>query len=91
MQKIEGEAAEKIWDKIKKENAENADLLLSIKKSEAVKNGKEIFDYLKLQQLVDTSRWSISRLESMYYLEHPSFMTMQDLADSLEESWRWRD
>jgi hypothetical protein len=88
---LEGKAAWDFFHKLQQQETEQISIKLAEAKLKAVQIGKKPFEYDQLSQLVDTSRWSIDRLESMYYLEHPSFMTMQDLADSLEESWRWRD
>ena len=66
-------------------------------RSDAQARGKEPFDLEKLEQLCDTSSEGRldpvderqARFEYLYYVQHPSFMTLQELAELISRLSRW--
>jgi len=59
-------------------------------RAEAVALGKEPFDLAKLEKLVDPGRMVASKkrqseYEYAYYVRHPKFTTLQELADLIRE------
>jgi len=97
MTKVEGDEAwefhHRICEQHERENAE----ALARAREEAVARGKEPFDLDKLEQLADTSREGVmdpreerqKYFEDMYYVGHPDFMTLEDLAKHIYEISRW--
>lgn len=78
-----------IWEQIKRENREKAEAALAQRKAEAAARGKEPFDLEKLETMADTStegrkdpiEQRRAYYEYKYYVEHPEYMTLRELAD----------
>jgi hypothetical protein len=93
MTKPEGKAAHEILEREGRRQAE----MLARAKEEAQRRGREAFDLGKLERLCDTSRDGVldpvedrtEHFEYLYYVLHPEFMTMEELARHIEQSSRW--
>lgn len=63
---------------------------IAVAKAEAAARGKEPFDLAKLETLVDPGRMGAPdqrqrEYEYVYYVRHPKFTTLQELADLIRE------
>lgn len=84
---------EEIWARNAKERAER----LERAKADAAARGKEPFDLARLETMADTSSEGRmdpeenrrARFEEMYYVNHPSILTIEDFARKVEELNKW--
>ena len=94
---LTGKDASDFVDKLFAQHDEEKRRSLQQARLEGQTRGKEPFDLEKLEQLCDTSSAGRvdpvdqrqERFEHMYYIQHPSFMTLQDLADLITRLSRW--
>jgi hypothetical protein len=94
---LTGNDASEFVDKLFAQHDEEKRRSLAEAKAEAQSRGKEPFDLDKLEQLCDTSSEGRvdpvdqrrERFERMYYVENPSFMTLQELADLITRLSQW--
>ena len=97
MAQLIGKEALEFHDEIGRRNATLRAELLAKGKAEAVERGKEPFDLEKLETMCDTSSEGrvdpvesrFARHEQMYYVEHPEFMTLAELADLVTLLSKW--
>jgi|GEM_PF-3101656 len=88
---LEGQDALDYLNALERESTQIKAENLQLAKREATQAGKETFDHGALRGLVDTSRWSESELEYMYYVDHRQLKTLRAFADLLKQLWFWRD
>ncbi len=87
---LTGKDAEKFADDTRRKHEQIARERLERAKADAMSRGKEPFDFTKLATLVDPGRMIGGEerertYEYMYYVEHPKFSTLQELADLIKE------
>mgnify|MGYP000376667568 CR=1 FL=1 len=94
---ITGKDAMDLFESIKQRDNQNEAELLDRKKADAAARGKEPFDLAKLASLADTSdqgslhttQEQQARWERVYYVSLPDAMTIEELADYVNELGRW--
>jgi hypothetical protein len=97
MTKLTGEEAKAFSDAIDARNKKLRAEALAREKAAAVERGKEPFDLQKLETMCDTSTEGrldpedvrLARYEFMYYVQHPEFMTLKELADLVTHLSQW--
>ncbi|MBV8758097.1 MAG: hypothetical protein JO257_12500 [Deltaproteobacteria bacterium] len=87
---LTGKDAEDFANATRRKHEQAAKERLEAAKTEAKNRGKEPFDLKKLETLVDPGRMigATERertYEYMYYVEHPKFSSLQELADLIME------
>jgi hypothetical protein len=94
---LRGNEAIEFHERLRAEELRRRADSLARAKQDAVVRGREPFDLTKLEQLCDTSRDGVvdppevraAHFEYMYYVHHPEFTTMEDLAQHVERISRW--
>ncbi len=89
MAELSGKAAEDLLDEILRKNERQRAESLALAKEDAARRGKEPFDLAKLETMCDTSRDGVMdpvgvrqrRFETLYYVEHPEYTTLAELAE----------
>jgi hypothetical protein len=87
---LTGKDAEDFANDVRRKHEQAARERLERAKAEAQARGKEPFDLKKLEALVDPGRMIGAdererTYEHMYYVEHPKFTVLQELADLIRE------
>jgi hypothetical protein len=96
---LEGDAARKFTESLRQEQEIQAAEMLAQRKSEALENAKEPFDYGKLILLVDTSTYASGatledrkrNLEYSYYVEKVSLKSIEEFADYISKINEWAE
>lgn len=98
MAKLTGDDAHAFVEELERKNAEHRQVARDEAKREAVVRGKEPFSYDKLrsiaqvmyeltQNMSDADR--ASYFEELYYVSYPSMMSLEELAEHVNEVSRW--
>jgi len=94
---LTGKDADDLFEKILARNTKERAERLARAKADAAARGKEPFDLAKLETMADTSSEGRmdpeevrrARFEEMYYVDHPSILTIEDFARKVEELNKW--
>jgi len=94
---LKGNEAHELNREIFKEEDERRTRRLAEAKAKAAARGKEPFDLDALEKLCDTSvdgvveprERRVERYERAYYVQHPSMMTIAELAARIREASKW--
>ncbi len=97
MTELSGQDALDQLDQDIRRDAERVAKRLEEAKAAALPRGKEPFDLAQLETLCDTSHEGrIDPVEErqrtyeyMYYVQHPEYLTLQDLAEHVRELAEW--
>jgi hypothetical protein len=97
MASLTGKEAEAFHEELKRREAEASARRLAEAKAAAAQRGKEPFSLEKLETMCDTSQDGElapievrrARYEEMYYVEHPEYTTLAELADLVTRLSRW--
>jgi hypothetical protein len=87
---LTGKSAQDLADEIRRENEKNRVEGIARAKADAAARGKQPFDLAKLETLVDPGRMVRAQdrqrdYEYKYYVEHPEFTTLAELAQLIKE------
>jgi hypothetical protein len=85
---LTGKAANDLLDQLLRDNERVRAEQLAVAKAKAAARGKDPFELAKLEAMCDTSREGrvdpvevrAARFERMYYVEHPEYATLAELA-----------
>ncbi len=96
---LEGEAARKFIENSRQEQQKRVFEILALRKLEALKNAKELFNYGKLISLVDVSTYASgatledrkANLEYSYYVEQVNLKTIEEFANYINTINQWAE
>jgi hypothetical protein len=97
MMAIEGDDAAALHARVSERHARVRAERLAAARADADARGKQVFDLDALERLVDTSSEGElapvdarhDRFEYMYYVDHPSLMTLAELAALIRDLKSW--